>query len=106
VSAQASPTGRAFGLVLAVLGLALLALAAEPLLVGAQSTDRTFGVRDPGVRGGAPGAGGVLVGATDNEAAIFGDSLAVFKEVDSVSGAPIDGADGSGLGPRFNLDSC
>jgi CxxC motif-containing protein (DUF1111 family) len=102
----ASPGGRVFGLVLAMLGIVLVASAAAPLLAGAQSTERGSAVRDPGVRGGTPGAGGVVTGASDNEKAIFADSLGVFKEVDSVSGAPIDHADGSGLGPRFNLDSC
>ncbi len=60
---------------------------------------------DPGVRGGPAGAGGPLPGLGRDELNFFAAAKEVFKEVDSVSGnAP--GAPGSGLGPRFNLDSC
>jgi CxxC motif-containing protein (DUF1111 family) len=52
---------------------------------------------DPGVRGGAPGAGGALPGLSDAERQFFTVATDVFQEVEA-------GADG--LGPRFNLDSC
>jgi CxxC motif-containing protein (DUF1111 family) len=52
---------------------------------------------DPGVRGGATGAGGPLAGLNDQERAFFSAAKNVFTEVDSVP---------DGLGPRFNLDSC
>ncbi len=52
---------------------------------------------DPGVRGGALGAGGALPGLSDVEVQYFNASKDVFQEVDA-------GPDG--LGPRFNLDSC
>jgi CxxC motif-containing protein (DUF1111 family) len=52
---------------------------------------------DPGVRGGAPGAGGALPGLSDAENQFFEAAKGVFQEVDA-------GPDG--LGPRFNLDSC
>jgi CxxC motif-containing protein (DUF1111 family) len=52
---------------------------------------------DPGVRGGAPGAGGALTGLSDAERQYFEVSKEVFQEVDA-------GPDG--LGPTFNLDSC
>jgi CxxC motif-containing protein (DUF1111 family) len=52
---------------------------------------------DPGVRGGAPGAGDALTGLSDAERSFFDVSKEVFQEVDA-------GPDG--LGPRFNLDSC
>src|SRR5262249_25276221 len=55
------------------------------------------GPTDPGVRGGAPGAGGALPGLSDLERQYFEVSKEVFQEVDA---AP------DGLGPRFNLDSC
>jgi CxxC motif-containing protein (DUF1111 family) len=62
-------------------------------------------VSDPGVRGGAAGAGGKLSGLTQDQQNFFASARVVFQEVDSVSGnAP--GAAGSGLGPRFNADSC
>ena len=52
---------------------------------------------DTGVRGGPAGAGGPLAGLGTPDLNMFNAALAVFKEVDSVSG---------GLGPRFNADSC
>ncbi len=66
--------------------------------------------RDPGVRGGAPGAGGTFTpidntSATANQVDhdFFLETLIRFQEVDSVSGT-IEG--GSGLGPAFNHNSC
>ncbi|HEY1432545.1 MAG TPA: hypothetical protein VGF39_13080, partial [Stellaceae bacterium] len=53
--------------------------------------------RDPGARGGPAGAGGPLSGLDTPDLNFFKAALAVFQEVDSVSG---------GLGPRFNADSC
>ena len=52
---------------------------------------------DPGVRGGEPGAGGVLPGVSDAERQLFDIAKEVFDEVEGVE---------EGLGPRFNLDSC
>src|SRR5882757_680872 len=52
---------------------------------------------DPGVRGGDPGAGGVLTGLSDAERQYFDVSKDVFQEVDAAA---------DGLGPTFNLDSC
>jgi CxxC motif-containing protein (DUF1111 family) len=108
--APAPPGGRLFGLALVGTGVLLLAVASAPVLVGAQSVGRLAGgdpgVHDPGPRGGPAAAGGVINGATAVESAVFASSKTTFKELDSVSGAPIAGANGSGLGPRFNLDSC
>ena len=56
---------------------------------------------DPGVRGGAAGAGGPLPGLTADETAFFQDGLARFAEIESVTG----GAN-NGLGPRFNSNQC
>ena len=53
--------------------------------------------KDPGVRGGAAGAGGPLPGLTSTERAFFQAGRAAFLEVEAVK---------DGLGPRFNLDSC
>jgi CxxC motif-containing protein (DUF1111 family) len=55
------------------------------------------GPTDPGVRNGAPGAGGPLPGLGNLELQYFNASKDVFQEVDTVP---------NGLGPRFNLDSC
>ena len=64
-----------------------------------------FGVTDPGVRGGASGAGGALPGLNTDELNFFASSKDVFEEVDSVSGN-IAGESGAGLGPSFNGNSC
>jgi CxxC motif-containing protein (DUF1111 family) len=56
---------------------------------------------DPGVRGGAAGAGGPLNGLTADETAFFKDGLARFGEIEVVQG----GAN-NGLGPRFNSNQC
>jgi CxxC motif-containing protein (DUF1111 family) len=62
-------------------------------------------VHDPGVRTGAPGAGGPLPGLGAAEIAFFTAAANRFQEIDSVSGT-ISGENGSGLGPRFNMNSC
>jgi CxxC motif-containing protein (DUF1111 family) len=69
-----------------------------------QSQIGRFSARDPGVRTGPAGAGGMLSGLTGLEPTLFGVGRAQFQEVDSVQGS-IPGTD-TGLGPRFNLDSC
>jgi CxxC motif-containing protein (DUF1111 family) len=56
-----------------------------------------FVARDPGVRGGAAGAGAPLAGLTASQQAFFDAGAGEFLEVDGI---------GEGLGPRFNLDNC
>ena len=56
---------------------------------------------DPGVRGGAAGAGGPLRGLTADETAFFLDGQARFAEIEVVN----KGAN-NGLGPRFNSNQC
>src|SRR5262245_65866632 len=53
--------------------------------------------RDPGVRGGDPGAGGPMAGLTANELRFFNHGKEDFEEAEEVD---------EGLGPRMNLDSC
>jgi CxxC motif-containing protein (DUF1111 family) len=60
---------------------------------------------DPGVRGGPAGAGGPLPELGPGEKAFFAATRDVMQEIDSVSGT-IPGEAGSGLGPRFNMNSC
>ena len=62
-------------------------------------------VQDPGVRGDGAGAGGAIPGLSPTEARFFNAAREIFQEVDSVSGT-IAGEAGSGLGPRFNMNSC
>src|SRR5262245_21465017 len=52
---------------------------------------------DPGVRGGAPGAGGPIDGLTDDEREMFDVGLADFLEEEEVA---------DGVGPRFNFAGC
>jgi CxxC motif-containing protein (DUF1111 family) len=52
---------------------------------------------DPGVRAGAPGAGGPLPGLSAEETGKFEQFREVFQDLESVA---------EGFGPRFNLDSC
>jgi len=59
----------------------------------------------PGAGPGAPRAGRPLPGLSQEELAFFNEGVSRFLEIDSVSGTQ-PGATGSGLGPRFNLNSC
>jgi CxxC motif-containing protein (DUF1111 family) len=61
----------------------------------------TTGPTDPGVRGGASGAGGPLQGLTSDEAAFFQDGVGRFAEIEVVAGG-----NNNGLGPRFNGNQC
>jgi CxxC motif-containing protein (DUF1111 family) len=63
------------------------------------------GVKDPGVRAGASGAGGPIAGLGADELAAFNAGRDFFAEVDSVSGG-LEGQDGEGLGPTFNAAGC
>jgi CxxC motif-containing protein (DUF1111 family) len=56
-----------------------------------------FHASDPGVRGGAAGAGGPITGLTGRQLDFFNAGLSDFAEEDGI---------GEGLGPRMNLDSC
>jgi CxxC motif-containing protein (DUF1111 family) len=56
---------------------------------------------DPGVRGGAAGAGTPLQGLTSDENAFFRDGLARFADIEVVAGG-----NNTGLGPRFNSNQC
>ena len=56
---------------------------------------------DPGVRGGAVGAGAPLQGLTADENAFFRDGLARFADIEVVTGG-----NNNGLGPRFNSNQC
>ena len=84
--------------VLAVFAGLMAAIVAS---ASAQYTSKGNGAKDPGVRGGPPGAGGPLPGLTADELAFFQDGKARFAEVDAVTG----GAN-NGLGPRFNGNQC
>src|SRR5437899_1414467 len=77
--------------------LKMLMTIAAGVLVAAAGARAQFFARDPGVRGGPAGAGGMLEGLTGLQPAFFTTGLAEFEEADTLE---------EGLGPRFNLDSC
>jgi len=56
---------------------------------------------DPGVRGGAPGAGGPMNNLTADETTFFQDGFTRFAEIEVVAGG-----NNNGLGPRFNSNQC
>lgn len=87
-------------IVFTVLSIAIAGSFAEEVL----SQIGRFAARDPGVRSGSTGSGGMLSGLTVLEQQVFGVGREAFQEVASVQGT-IPGTE-AGLGPRFNLDSC
>ena len=78
-------------------------LVAAALAVSSSCTsDETVqGVTDPGVRGGAAGAGGPLNNLTADENVFFQDGVGRFADVETVAGG-----NNTGLGPRFNSNQC
>jgi len=65
-------------------------------IVESQQFFQPFRAQDPGVRGGAAGAGGQIAGLSATQAAFFAAGAVDFAEEEKV---------GDGLGPRMNLDS-
>src|SRR5712692_10340279 len=74
----------------------LLTIGIAVMLTASQAPGQWV-ARDPGSRGGLAGAGGMLSGLSAGQIAIFNAGRDDFEEADTV---------GTGLGPRFNLDSC
>jgi CxxC motif-containing protein (DUF1111 family) len=74
----------------------LLALVMALVMAAGQAPGQ-FISRDPGVRGGPAAAGGMIDGLTETQKAVFAAGADDFAEEDTLA---------SGLGPRFNLDSC
>src|SRR2546428_14185522 len=77
--------------------LKMLMTIAAVVLVAAAGARAQFFARDPGVRVGPAGAGGMLDGLTGLQPDFFTTGLGEFEEADTLA---------EGLGPRFNLDSC
>src|ERR1700693_2807877 len=59
--------------------------------------DSSSAARDPGVRGGAAGAGAPIAGLTEGEPAFFNAGKDDFEEEEKIA---------DGLGPTMNLGSC
>src|SRR5580700_10742693 len=91
-------TGRHKDVLRALGRLIALALATCCVRTPAQSVKVA---KDPGVRGGAAGAGNPLQGLKADESAFFNDGLARFAEIEVVAGG-----NNNGLGPRFNSNQC
>ena len=92
-------------------GYMMVSVAMLTVIAGAFSEEvfsqiARFAARDPGVRTGSNGAGGMLPGLTELEQKMFGVAREDFEEVQSVQGAVVIPDTELGLGPRFNLDSC
>jgi len=64
-----------------------------------------FAQTDPGVRGGAAGAGGPIPGLNATQLGVFTAAQTIFQQVNSVAG-DLPGETGEGLGPSFNMNSC
>lgn len=94
VPPASAPSFPRFQRSLTALALPVLIFA---VVAGLQGASSPHGATDPGVRGGAPGAGTPIAGLTTNELSFFTSGVTTFNEVDSVSG---------GLGPRFNAEGC
>ena len=75
----------------------VFALTVALALGASQAPGQLFVARDPGVRGGPAGAGGMIAGLSPGQQEMFGAGLDEFSEQEGI---------GDGLGPRFNLDSC
>jgi CxxC motif-containing protein (DUF1111 family) len=76
----------------------VIAVVSVLLLVGLVGRSHAaFRASDPGVRGGAPGAGGPIAPLTAREFEFFTAGKTEFEGAEDV---------GDGLGPRMNLDSC
>ena len=75
------------------------------LLATSSLASTAFAQTDPGPRPGTPPIPRPINGLSQSEAAFFTEGLNRFLEVDSVSGTQ-PGANGKGLGPRFNSNSC
>src|SRR5207342_3323759 len=74
--------------------VALCSMALGLLLPGAAAAQTA---KDPGVRGGPPGAGDSIPGLSANQIEFFLTGRDDFAEAEETD---------EGLGPRFNLDGC
>ena len=92
MTTQQKVASKAFGALVAVV------LATSTVRMSAQTVKVPL---DPGVRGGAAGAGNPFPGLTADEAAFFRDGLARFAEIEVVTRG-----NNNGLGPRFNSNQC
>ena len=79
----------------AILVMAVIALFSFQIRISSQSP--SFVASDPGVRGGAAGAGDAFEDLTSEQRAYFEAGKVEFEESEAID---------EGMGPRMNLDSC
>ena len=79
--------------------LAAATLAARTVTFAAQAA------KDPGVRGGAPGAGGIINGLGSDGDTLFSFLFSEFTQLHSIAGS-LANESGNGLGPGYNANSC
>ena len=84
---------------LVLLSMTLMSLVTDAAIHGQSSPV------DPGVRGGAPAAGGQIAGLTQKQLKSFEQDLANFAEVNEVT-SQLGGVVLVGLGPTFDSNSC
>src|SRR6266446_4905762 len=100
-SASPSPFGEEGGAMKKLVIALLLALAVIGFFLLRDeipsSDDLSSAARDPGVRGGAAGAGAPIAGLTNTELAFFNAGKDEFAQEEEVA---------DGLGPTMNLDGC
>src|SRR6185369_1018214 len=97
---MAAPSARWTNVALAVSIAGFLSLQFAIVSPHAQTTSvaiATATAKDPGPRGGDPGAGAPIEGLSGPELEYFYNALDEFSEAEGVE---------DGLGPRMNLDSC
>ena len=106
---MAAPSTRWTNVALVVSAVGFLSFEVSIVSPRAQTTSGTaapavttaFGnlsvAKDPGPRGGGPGAGAAIDGVDGDQLEYFTRALDVFSETEGVT---------EGLGPRMNLDSC
>ena len=80
-----------------LVGLSVVASFAVGALVVSQSAVAVTVAKDPGVRGGAAGAGGFVPGLTTDQLSLANDSAEAFLEDEQL---------GDGIGPRLNGEGC
>jgi CxxC motif-containing protein (DUF1111 family) len=96
-SSRVLPMCIAVGSVLALVVSMTLLVSASAVAQTASALALAPTATDPGVRGGAPGAGDPIGGLTEGQAAFFFSGQATFEEREKLD---------EGLGPRFNFDGC
>ncbi len=82
---------------------AVMALAPWALVMAVRAQSQA---QDPGVRGGPADAGSFFSNLTTDQKDVEGTITSTFTEINSVTGTGNGGTGNSGLGPRFNFNSC